>query len=280
MQINYLCTQIIRKSDFLSFHSVCKNSHLMSNQYGNWLSRIPPVTRNIIIINVIVWLAGFIIPRFGTVLTNALGLHYFEAPHFNPVQIITYMFLHDYHSLLHILFNMFTLWMFGRILEPVWGSKRFMLYYFVCGIGAALVQEAVWAMTWNQDYISGIAALNGQTVDSMSAIVAQNRDYFQSGIQSYLDSMVTVGASGAIFGILLGFAFVFPNMPLYLFFIPVPIKAKYMVIGYAVLEFFFGMNGIQMNVAHFAHLGGMLFGLSLLLYWKKKGTLHGGNYFY
>lgn len=238
------------------------------------------MTRNLIIINLIVWLAGMISPRFGNILTDHLGLHYVMADDFNPVQIFTYMFLHDFHGFLHVFFNMFTLWMFGRILEPVWGSKRFMLYYFVCGVGAAFIQEAVWALSWHSEYVDGIAALNGQTPAAMEVYIHDYAPLFRDGIAQYLNSMVTVGASGAIFGILLGFAFVFPNMPLYLFFIPVPIKAKYMVIGYAVLEFFFGMNGIQAGVAHFAHLGGMLFGLILLLYWKRKGTLHGGNYFY
>ena len=247
--------------------------------FGSGLRSIPPVTRNIIIICVLVWLMGFIAPRFGNTLTNVLGLHYLTADNFNPVQIFTYMFLHDFHSILHVGFNMFTLWMFGRLMEQVWGSKRFFLFYFVCGIGAALIQEGVWVLTYMHDYVSGIAQLNGLTYESMLEQVNLHPGYFQDAIEAYKSQMVTIGASGAIFGLLLGFAFMFPDMPLYLFFIPVPIKAKYMVIGYAVLEFFLGMNGMQVSVAHFAHLGGMLFGLILLLYWKHKGTLRGGRFY-
>ncbi|MBD5268495.1 MAG: rhomboid family intramembrane serine protease [Bacteroides sp.] len=248
-------------------------------QSPDFLRRIPPVTRNIIIICLLIWVVCMFAPRFGNTLTSVLGLHFVKAPDFNPVQLITYLFMHDLHSITHILFNMFTLWMFGRVLEQVWGSKRYMVYYFVCGIGAALVQECVWGLTWQNEYLSGIARLNGLTLDSMRAAVEANPDYFAPGINSFCDQLLTVGASGAIFGLLLGFAFIFPNLPMYLFFIPVPIKAKYMVLGYAVLEFFLGMNGMQLSVAHFAHLGGMLFGLPILLYWKKKGTLGGNRFF-
>lgn len=245
----------------------------------NWFRQIPPATRNLIIINLLIWIACVVSHRFGNIITDHLGLHFILADNFNPVQIFTYMFLHDTGSILHVGFNMFTLWMFGRILEQVWGTKRFLFFYFVCGVGAAIIQEAVWGMTYMHDYIQGIAQMNGLTYENMKLAVEMNPGHFQGGIEAFMNSFVTIGASGAIFGLLLGFAFVFPDMPLYLFFIPVPIKAKYMVIGYAVLEFFFGMNGLQLNVAHFAHLGGMLFGLILLLYWKHKGTLRGGRFY-
>ncbi|MDE5870147.1 MAG: rhomboid family intramembrane serine protease, partial [Muribaculaceae bacterium] len=207
-----------------------------------------------------------------------LGLHYIGGTLFNPAQLITYMFVHSNQNFFHILFNMFTLWMFGRILEQVWGSQRFFIYYMICGIGAGLIQEGVWALVCMHDYIAGIAPQNLLTYESMKQIVdaavAANDPQFLNAIADYKNSLVVVGASGAIFGLLLGFAFVFPNMPLYLFFIPIPIKAKYMVLGYGLIEFFLGVGGAQSTVAHFAHLGGMLFGLVLLLYWKKKGTLH------
>ena len=222
---------------------------MFSNFRSGWRAQLPPVTKNLIIINVIVWLAEVLIPGYGDKIVNLLGLHFFEGSMFNPAQVVTYMFLHSQQSITHLLFNMFSLWMFGRLLEQVWGSRRFLIYYMVCGIGAALIQEIVWLLTWDHEYISGVA--------------------------SFKNMMMTVGASGAVFGLLLGFAFVFPNMPLYLFFIPVPVKAKYMVLGYAVLEFFFGITGTQSTVAHFAHLGGMIFGLAILLYWKRKGTLRG-----
>ncbi len=244
---------------------------------------IPPVTKNLLVINIMLWLGEFIFPGFAErTLLPRLGLHYIGSDLFNPAQLFTYMFLHDPSGITHIFFNMFSLWMFGRILERVWGGKRYLLFYLVCGVGAAFAQEAVWAMTWRHEYIQGIAALNGLTYDHMQQIVDQataaGDSGFLAGMADMKSRMMTVGASGAIFGLLLGFAFVFPNMPLYLFFIPVPIKAKYMVIGYAVLEFFFGVQGGG-TIAHFAHLGGMLFGLAMMLYWKRKGTLHGNGYY-
>lgn len=246
---------------------------------GNW----PPVTKNLIIINVLIWLVEFLFPAFGSTLVGYLGLHYWGADMFNPAQPVTYMFLHDQHGFTHVLFNMFSLWMFGRMMEQVWGSGRFLFFYMVCGIGAALVQEIVWTFTWQHEYIEGIARLNGLTYDHMKAVVDQalagGDKEFLNAVAITKDRMVTIGASGAVFGVLLGFAFVFPNIPMYLFFIPVPIKAKYMVAGYAVLEFFFGVSGAVSSVAHFAHLGGMIFGLIILLYWKKKGTLRGGGFY-
>lgn len=245
---------------------------------GGWWRSIPPVTKNLIIINLIVWLAEILVPGFADTLVGRLGLHIVGSAMFNPAQIFTYMFLHSPANIMHILFNMFTLWMFGRILEQVWGSRRFLFFYLVCGVGAGLVQQGVWELTWRSDYISGIAKLNGLTTEHMkeivdSAVAAGDRNWIDA-MQAFKSQMCTIGASGAIYGILLGFAFTFPDMPLYLFFIPVPIKAKYMVIGYGVLEFFLGVSGSMSSVAHFAHLGGMIFGIFILLYWKKKGTLH------
>lgn len=241
-----------------------------------------PVTKHLIIINFLIYAVEIIFPGFCNTLITKLGLHLVGASDFNPIQILTYMFLHDNHSLIHILFNMFTLWMFGRILEHTWGSRRYFVFYMICGIGAALVQEAVWALTWRHEYISGIAGLNGLTYQSMQEVVnqavASGDQGFINAIAQFKSMMVTIGASGAVFGLLLGFAMTYPDMPLYLFFIPIPIKAKYMVIGYAVLEFFLGVNGGG-TIAHFAHLGGMLFGLFVLLYWKRKGMLHGNRFY-
>lgn len=255
---------------------------MFGNRFSGFAASIPPVTKNLIIINLLIWLIVALFPRASQVIVGHLGLHFISAGDFNPAQILTYMFVHDPGSPLHVLFNMFTLWMFGSLLERIWGSRRYFVFYFVCGVGAALVQEAVWALTYMHDYTEGIAALNGLTVAHMRDIVdhalASGDPHFTSAIEAYKSSMVTIGASGAVFGIILGFAFVFPDRPLYLFFIPVPIKAKYMMIGYAVLEFFLGVGGKDM-VAHFAHLGGMLFGLIILLYWKKKGTLRGGSFY-
>lgn len=250
--------------------------------FGRTVREIPVVTRNLLIINILIYLLELLTgTRFTNWMDDHLGLHLIGSSKFNPVQIFTYMFLHG--GFVHILFNMFTLWMFGRILEQVWGSRRFFVFYMICGMGAALVQEGVWALTWYHDYVSAIAPLNGLTFEHASelvnAAIANHDTGVLGGIDSYKSSLVTIGASGAIYGLLLGFAFVFPNMPLYLFFIPVPIKAKYMVIGYAVIEFMLGVGSSAGTIAHFAHLGGMIFGLILLLYWRHKGTLNGNNFY-
>ena len=246
------------------------------------MTAMPPVTKNLIIINIIVWAVEAIFPRFGQTIIRVLGLHLWNAGQFNPVQFITYLFVHAPTNPWHLLFNMFSLWMFGSVLERVWGSKRYFMFYFVCGIGAALVQEIVWACTWMHEYVSGIAQLNGLTYSHTKEIVEtalQNHDSgFMGAVNTFKNNFVTIGASGAIYGLLLGYAFVFPNQPLYLFFIPYPIKAKYMMIGYGVIEFFLGFNSSD-SVAHFAHLGGMLFGVLILLYWKKKGILRGGSFY-
>lgn len=254
---------------------------MFRNGLGGFISSIPPVTKNLILINIIVWAVEAIFPRFGNTIIRVLGLHFVGADQFNPIQILTYLFVHDMRNPWHLLFNMFALWMFGSILERVWGSKRYLMYYFVCGIGAAFVQEIVWASTWMHDYVSGIAGLNGLTYDHMKEIVDQGLNQhdsgFMSAVKAFKNTFVTIGASGAVYGLLLGYAFVFPNQPLYFFFIPYPIKAKYMMIGYGLIEFFLGFSSND-TIAHFAHLGGMLFGIFILLYWKKKGLLRGGWY--
>lgn len=255
---------------------------MFSSNRGGFISQIPPVTKNLIIINILVWAVEAIFPKFSTTIIRVLGLHYVSAPFFNPIQVITYMFLHAPTNPWHLLFNMFALWMFGSILERVWGSKRYFMFYFVCGIGAAIVQEIVWACTWMHEYIEGIARLNGLAFHNMKEVVdaaIKNHDSdFVQAISQFKNTYVTIGASGAVYGLLLGYAFVFPNQPLYLFFIPIPIKAKYMMIGYGLIEFFLGFNSND-SVAHFAHLGGMIFGIIILLYWRKKGLLRGGSYY-
>ena len=255
---------------------------MFGNNRGGFISSIPPVTKNLILINIIVWAVEAIFPKFSMTIVRVLGLHYVDASQFNPIQIITYLFVHAPTNPWHLLFNMFTLWMFGSILERVWGSKRYFMFYFVCGIGAAVVQEIVWASTWMHDYVEGIARLNGLAFHNMKDIVENaihNHDAdFLHAINQYKNTFVTIGASGAVYGLLLGYAFVFPNQPLYLFFIPVPIKAKYMMIGYGLIEFFLGFSAND-AVAHFAHLGGMIFGVLILLYWKKKGILRGGSFY-
>ncbi|MDE5887582.1 MAG: rhomboid family intramembrane serine protease [Muribaculaceae bacterium] len=254
---------------------------MFQSNRGGFFASIPPVTKNLIIINLIIWLAEALFSRFANFALDFGGLHFIAASDFNPAQFITYMFIHAPNNPAHVIFNMFTLWMFGSTLERIWGSRRYFVFYFICGIGAALVQELVWALTYMHDYISAISRQNLITYDNAKILVEQAVAAGDSGwianIEMFKNMMITVGASGAVYGLLLGYGFIFPNQPLYLFFIPIPIKAKYMVIGYGVIEFFLGLGNADM-VAHFAHLGGMLFGLLVLLYWKKKGTLHGGYY--
>jgi len=241
---------------------------------NSFFNSIPAITKNLLIITFLVWIAQMVLPRVGIDVEGYLALHYWSASQFNPIQLVTYMFLHGDFS--HIFFNMFSLWMFGRILENVMGGKRFLFYYITCGIGAALVQELVWAFTWRSELIPALAGLNSVSVDYMTQIV--NNYIAQGEDLPFLNSLVTIGASGGVFGILLAFGMLFPNMPLYLMFIPVPVKAKWMVIGYGLIELLFGVSGIMSSVAHFAHLGGMLFGFIVLVYWKKKGLFRGGIY--
>ncbi|MBD5370928.1 MAG: rhomboid family intramembrane serine protease [Bacteroides sp.] len=243
---------------------------------NSWFYRIPPVTRNLILINLVIWLAEYLFPSLGERIVDIFGLHYISgifSGGFNPAQIFTYMFVHDRHTIWHVAFNMFTLWMFGRVLENVWGARRYLFYYLVCGVGAALVQELVWALTLHHDFVDAICHMRvGLTPEYVEAELARNPEMYAGLLDQFKSTMVTVGASGAVFGLLLAFGFIFPDMPLYLMFIPVPIKAKYMVVGYGVIEFFLGVSGRMSTVAHFAHLGGMLFGLALLLYWRRRGS--------
>ena len=202
---------------------------MFNNSYNNSIfGNIPVVTRNLLIINLIVWGACNLL-RFP--LAEILGLHDISNGGFYLYQLITYQFTHV--AFFHLFFNMFALYMFGRVLENYWGPSRFFTYYMVTGIGAGLIQLAIC--------------------------------YFQN-IYS-----VTIGASGSVFGILLAFGMIFPNVQLMIIPIPVPIKAKYLVIGYGALELLLGVASFSGdNVAHFAHLGGMLFGIILILYWRRK----------
>lgn len=224
----------------------------MNEQYSPTGFRVlPTVVKNLLIINVLMYLATITFANFDINLNNILGLHFFKASDFRIYQLVTYMFMHGNFG--HLFFNMFALWMFGNTLENIWGSKRFLLFYMVCGIGAGLCQELV-------QYIQYTTTLaDYATVNTGGQIIPMS---------TYLNMMTTVGASGAIYGLLLAFGMMFPDSRIYLYFF-IPIKAKWFVIGYAVVELLMGFGGTD-NVAHFAHLGGMLFGLLLILYWRKN----------
>jgi membrane associated rhomboid family serine protease len=234
---------------------------------------VPPVTMHLIIINAILWLATMLLGSRGIVdLTHYLGLHFWKGTDFHFYQFFTYMFMHDSNGFAHIFFNMFSLWMFGSLLEKVMGMKRFIFFYVVCGLGAGLIQELVWQFSW-QSILADINNVSTSVINNAISTGEIDNEF----LNMFYNGLITVGASGAIFGILLAFAMIFPNIPLYIMFIPIPLKAKYAVIGFAVIELFFGVSGAMDNVAHFAHLGGMLFGLILILYWKKKGLFN--NYY-
>ena len=198
------------------------------------MDRIPVVTKNLLAINIIMFLATLVFEQKGMDLNSIFGLHLVMAEDFLPFQLVTYMFMHG--DLMHLFFNMFALWMFGRTLEYELGSQRFLVYYLACGIGAALVQY-------------GVAWLMGEL------------------------PLFLVGASGAVMGLLLAFGVMHPNATIMLLIPPIPMKAKWFVIIYAVIELFLGWRGVG-QVAHFAHVGGMLWGWALLYYWKKRGEIY------
>ena len=198
--------------------------------------KTPPVVQNLIIVNCLAYLAVTLIPAVNHFCAEHLQLWWSSSPYsppFRSYQFVTYMFLHG--GFYHLFGNMFALWMFGRTLEYELGSKRFLIYYMVCGIGAALIQI-------------GIASL-------------------------LHENLTLLGASGAVMGLLLAFGVLHPNNQIYIMPLPFPIKAKWFVIGYAVLEIALGWSGVNTGIAHFAHVGGMLWGLLILFWWRKQGKI-------
>lgn len=248
----------------------------MYTRSRNPLSYLPPVTKNLIIINLLIWFLMLVCPAsMDQTIMRYGALHYFEASDFNPAQIFTYMFMHSTQSFAHVLFNMFTLFMFGVTLERIMGSARFLFYYLACGIGAAIIQEVVWAFSWESIFAMPLANINGVSLDTMRSLLDQAVTQGQS--LPFLNQLQTIGASGAVFGILLAFGMIFPDMPLYIMFIPIPVKAKWMVLGYGVIEVLLGLATASDGVAHFAHLGGMIFGFFMILYWRRKGLFRPGS---
>jgi len=217
------------------------------------MNNIPTMTKNLLIINVLAYLATSVLQMRGVDLTSLLGLHFFLASDFHIYQFLTYMFLHG--SFTHILFNMFALWMFGSVIERVWGPRKFLFYYICCGIGAGFTQELVQYADFS---IQGIAAY--QYVNAGGVQMTTN---------AYINLWTTIGASGAVYGILLAFGMIFPNERLFIIPFPFPIKAKWLIVGYVAIELFSAMSGPGDGVAHMAHLGGMLFGFLLIRYWQK-----------
>lgn len=250
---------------------------------------VPPVVKNLLIINGLFFLAKVTMGNDdlgANKLDHVLSLHWFTSPHFRPWQLVTHMFMHA--NIGHLLSNMFGLFMFGSSLEFLWKGKRFLVYYMACGLGAALLHQAV-------EWRSVVAAENTATLhgvvleDVLDANIVAHQDVAQAetelaeasrdeeGAQAaqklfWVYESTMLGASGAIFGILLAFGMMFPNEIVFMgFFLPLP--AKYLVIIYGGMEFYRGFSGANDGVAHFAHLGGMLVGIVLILYWKKKVLL-------
>lgn len=273
----------------------------MSNQYSPQGFRVlPTIIKNLIIINVIFSLVTFAFKRtFGVDLTDYLGLYFFKSENFHFFQYITYMFMHG--DLTHLFFNMFSLWMFGSVLENYWGPKRFLLFYFVTGVGAAVVHTIVigidyfgiqsaintYAENPNPEALVALvqneltAILTPEKVANVNAFLREWQMNMHSGtgygyqsvelaqqLLSARANIPVVGASGAVYGILLAFGMTFPNQYIYLYFI-MPIKAKWFVLGYGLIELASGIFSSGDGIAHFAHLGGMIFGYFLIRYWKK-----------
>jgi len=221
-------------------------------------------------INILMLLAYYTVRSvFGVDLNGILGLYFPLSDSFKPLQILTHMFMHA--NFWHLFFNMYALYIFGMVLERVWGPKRFFIYYMVTGLGAALVHETVIAFEYNK-------LMNLLNPDQIQLVINEGATYINEG-QVFTDPAMkdlqillntpTVGASGAIFGVLLAFGMLFPNTQLMLLFPPIPIKAKYFVIAYGVIELSLAITQPGSNIAHAAHLGGMLFGYFLIRYWQK-----------
>jgi len=232
------------------------------------LKNMPLVVKNLIIINALFFLARYTLASTLKIdLNSVLGLYYYNSPEFNPYQLISYMFMHGGFS--HIFFNMFALWMFGTQIENLWGPKRFLNYYLITGFGAAFLHYLIihFQISGLESYFTS----NQITEIVNSGAFNPSSPLFNKARMLYgLHHTPVVGASGAVFGLLLAYGMTYPNQIIYLNLL-FPIKAKYFVIIYGLLEFFMGVqNGAGDNVAHFAHIGGMLFGFLLIKYWKKN----------
>ena len=223
---------------------------------------LPVVTKNIILINVVLFLATVVLQQRGVNLYDYFGLHHHLAPDFKPHQFITYIFMHG--SFQHIFFNMFGVFIFGQVLEQVWGPKRYLIFYLLTGLGAALVQYVI------MDFeVRNVLALVNEAIESPFRSSHDKAQLIEQKF-AFLNSQVIVGASGSLFGLLGGFGMLFPNRYVYLYFL-FPVKAKWLVTAYALLELFSGLrNNPYDNVAHFAHIGGLLVGILIVYIWRRR----------
>ena len=226
-----------------------------NGQRGGFLSSLPTVTKNLIIINVIIFVATLINEDF---MIGTFALFYPTSRFFHWWQVITHMFMHG--GFWHIFFNMYTLLIFGGVVERILGSKKFLFFYFICGLGAVALHLGVEYLQM-QSYMQGAALGNATAIQNIALI----------------KNTPTVGASGAIYGVLMGYAMLFPESRMTLLFPPVTLSAKWMVVIFAAIELFTGVTGLSAGIAHFAHLGGMLIGWLMILSWRKRGVLFDPN---
>lgn len=237
---------------------------------SNFSGRVAtPITIHLIIINVLMLVATQVLQKRGVDLDSILGLHYYDSSSYHWWQNITYLFMHANFS--HLFNNMFTLFMFGRLLEDVWGDRRFVAYYLITGIGAGIMQQLAWRFEMHDLMASALLSVN--PMSTHAEIFGMSYAELLPYCERLVNSLNTVGASGSVFGILLAFGMMFPNATIYLLFPPMPLKAKWLVIGYGLFELFAGVTGNQPGVAHYAHLGGMLFGFILILFWRKHKNI-------
>ena len=249
--------------------------------FNNILKNISPVVKNILIINILFFVAQLTFPIF----MGGLSLYPFVSEGFEPWQLATHFFMHDPKSIGHIFFNMFAVVIFGTQLERVWGPKKFLGYYLICALGAALLYMLVNYLRLKsfESHLLEISLIEPTEIQYYLDIAKnqgleliksdKNFTDFPLGELNSLVNAPMLGASGAVFGLLAAFGYLFPNTELMLLFPPIPIKAKYFVIGYAALELYLGIsNNPSDNVAHFAHLGGALVGIIIVLYWGKNRT--------
>ncbi len=240
------------------------------------LKNLPPVTKNLLILNVLFFLASNILESKGFNISKLLGAHYFNSALFKPFQIITHMFMHSLTDYFHIIFNMLLLVMFGSHLERIWGAKRYFIFYFSCGFGAIALYNTIGV--WQIFELKEQLILDGYDLLSLNnKIYNENYElisYTSNTIQSLKDYILMtestiVGASGAIFGLLAGFALLFPNTKLMLLFPPIPIKAKYLIGGYLILETYNSFFHTNDQIAHLAHVGGAIVGILMVIIWRK-----------
>jgi len=253
----------------------------MIGRGNSFLANLPQAVKGLLIINIAILILAYILGATTNInVSREIGIYFFKSELFKPYQIITHMFMHgDY---IHLIFNMYALWMFGQVIERVWGAKKFLIYYFVTGLGAVALHTFV-------NYLQYQSVMSVMSQNEINIVLTEGIELAEKGMNwktgniGELNGILhfpTVGASGAVFGLLLAFGMLFPNVQLQLMFIPVPIKAKYFVMGYGAIELYMGINNAAGdNIAHFAHLGGMLFGFILIKMWSKTNNRGGGNFY-